>query len=150
MKINKTVLFLTAYVAVIIVFTFAGYYFYADYEMSIRKHQSVQIKPPPNVDIVYIDLPRISVTLSSSGANLSGSVRMDLMLEVDGQYASKIQGYRARITDGLIRYTQTLDYAELARPKATARLKPDLLREVNEVSAPVPIRDLVFREFVVF
>jgi flagellar FliL protein len=73
---------------------------------------------------------------------------MDITLEVEDQYAERIEGYRSRIADRLVQYAQTLDYDDLTRPKATVRLKPDLLSEINSASAPVKVKDLIFREFL--
>jgi flagellar basal body-associated protein FliL len=147
-KSNKIAIFLIAYVVFLGALAFAGYYFYADYKMQTTKRQVLQ-NDQFQTDMTYIDLPRISVTLSSDRADRSGFVRMDITLEVENKYATKVEGLRARITDSLINYTQTLNYDDLTGPRATSWLKPDLLKEINTRSSPAPIKDIIFRQFVV-
>lgn len=149
MKINKTTSFLIAYFAFLGAFSFAGYYLYADYSMRVTRQHSAKTTESQASDLTYIDLPRISITLASIRTDHSGNVRMDITLEVEARYAAHIEGERPRITDRLVSYTQTLDYDELSRPKATLWLRPDLLKEVNTASAPYPIKDIIFRQFVV-
>ncbi len=148
MKVNKNIVFLIAYVLALCTMAWAGYYYYADYKMQLSEKQPSK-SDRFQTDLSYVDLPRISVTLTSDSTNRRGTVRMDITLEVENKYAARVEGYKPRIADRLVHYTQTLDYDDLSRPRSTIWLKPDLLKEINIASAPAPVRDIIFREFLV-
>lgn len=150
MSVRRTTVFLITYIMSLGLFCFAGYYFYADYtlQMEVQKQHAAQ-NDRFQTDLAYVDLPRISVTLSSVGNDHSGNIRMDITLEVESKYAARIEGYRSRIADRLVRYAQTLDYEDITRPKATLWLKPEIIHEVNSVSAPAKVKDIIFRQFLV-
>ena len=140
-------IFLTAYIVAFVVSGWAGYYFYSDYTLRAT-HQKVQQAQRFQTDLAYVDLPRISILRPSSNSH-TGTVRMDITLEVDNRYAAELEGFRPRIADELTRYAQTLNYDDLADAKSTTWLKPDLLQEIKKAGSPAPIRDIIFRQFLV-
>lgn len=140
-------LFLLAYVSAFAISAWAGYYFYADYALHKVHHKEAETQRFQS-DMAYVDLPRISVTLSSANGH-AGTVRMDVTLEVENKYVAQVQGFRPRIADRLIRYAQTLNYDDLAAAKSIVWLKPDMLQEIQDSGTPAPIRDIIFREFIV-
>ena len=143
---QQVAIFLIAYFSAVGIIAWAGYYFYADYTLH-AEHVRLKQNERHQSDLTYVDLPRISVSLSSEGG--SGTVRMDITLEVEGKYATQVEGFRPRIMDRLIHYTKTLSYDDLARPKSIIWLKPDMLQEVRSASSPAPVKDIIFREFIV-
>ena len=150
---RSNLLFLVTYIITLSIFVFGGYYFYADYTLNTQMQKSkLQQNGRFQSDLSYVDLPRISLTLTSNLDHHahSGNIRMDITLEVENKYAARVAGNKSRITDRIIHYTQTLDYNELARPRSTVWLRPDLLQVVNGATDPTPVKDLIFREMVVF
>jgi hypothetical protein len=147
MKLHKITLFLSAYILALGIFAWTGYYFYADYTMHSRL-QNPTMSNHFQTDIAYVDLPRITLTLPASAMG-EGNIRMDITLEVENKYAAQVEGFRPRIADKLIHYTRSLNYKDLARPNSTLWLKPDMLSIVNNVSDSVPIRNIIFRQFLV-
>lgn len=140
-------MFFTIYILAVAASAFAGYYYYADYTLQkVQKH--TRESGHFQTELSYVDLPRISVTLSTDNGQ-SGIVRMDITLEVENKYVSEVEGFKPRITDRLIHYTQSLSYDDLSRPHSTVWLKPDMLQEVRQASEPAIVKDLIFREFLV-
>jgi flagellar basal body-associated protein FliL len=149
MKKIKASILLIAYVLTLGIMAFAGYYFYGDYEVNARKRFVEASGAKTEGDYIYIDLPRIALTLNSSVIDKPCNVRMDITLEVEKQYVAHVHDATPRITDRLINHVQRLDTEELRRPKVMAWLKPDLLREVNSVSSPSLVKDIIFRQFII-
>lgn len=139
--------FLFFYFAAVGISAWAGYYFYGDYALQ-KAHKQMKESGRYQSDLSYVDLPRISVTLSSDGQQ-SGTVRMDITLEVENKYAQQVEGLRPRITDRLIHYSKTLSYDELSQPNSIIWLKPDMLQEVRQATSPATVKDIIFREFIV-
>jgi flagellar basal body-associated protein FliL len=148
MKAKKNILFFAAYFVALTAFVWAGYFFYADYTLRSKAQTKPLLPGQFQTDITYIDLPRITVALSSNSGH-GNNIHMDISLEVETKYATNIEGYRSRIKDRLIDYMRSLNYDDLIRPKSTLWLKPELLNIVNTASDPLPIKDVIFREFIV-
>jgi flagellar basal body-associated protein FliL len=78
-----------------------------------------------------------------------GQVRMDIALEVDKKYALELQGLMPRISARIANYTRGIDMREVSPPDATRRLRQNLLQEASSGGFPVPIIDVIFKQFVV-
>lgn len=137
-----------AYVVALATLGWAGYYFYADYKLQTTMMVALPKTGRFQTDLSYIDLPRISISLTGFGGH-RGNVQMDITLEVENKYAPRVEGYRSRITDRLIHYTETLDYDDLMHPSSTKLLRPDMLVVINKAADPFPVRDVIFRRFLV-
>lgn len=146
-KGHHIAIFLVAYIMAFVLSAWAGYYYYNDYAMA-KAPRPVITNPNFHSDLSYMDIPRISVTLPNSGAH-PGIVRMDISLEVDKKYVTRLEGLRPRLTDRLISFTENLDYDQLKDPDAAAMLKPQLLEKIRESTGDMPIRDVIFRQLLV-
>jgi flagellar basal body-associated protein FliL len=138
--------FLVAYLVALISLAVVGYYV-ADFEIK-NVHEKSEEKFF-STDLAFYDLPRINLILSAYGPNKSGKVRMDISLEVAEKDMQRLKDYQPRIMDTLVNYMRQFDVDEVSPPKVMALLHENLLNEVNLASKPVPIRNIVFREFVV-
>lgn len=147
MKNVKTTLFVMAYVVALASLGTVGY-IYADYKIKTDKHQT-ELNEKFHTDVTYVDLPPMNLTFSSSSAHTAGRVRINISLEVDKKYASKVEGYAPRITDRIVSYTQQLDFDEINRPSATKWLREHFLQIANTVSSSAPVIDVVFRQFLI-
>lgn len=120
-------------------------YNYADYTL----RTDVQSKTNDAIysDVQYIDLPRMNLSVAGTGG--SGNLRMDISLEVEKKYASRIEGYRPHISDRIINYVRSMDGADISKPAAAAKMREQLLEEAKGGSFPYPIVDVIFRQYVV-
>lgn len=148
MKSWKTHHYVVAYLIALITLAFVGYYF-AGYELDKVQIQKSIKNDKFQTDLSYVELPRMNVTLSSSRSDFSGRVRMDISLVVEKQYADRLEGFKSRINDRLLSYTSRLDLDMVSKPQSAVWLRRNLLKEVNAASFPVPVIDIVFRQFAV-
>ena len=98
-------------------------------------------------EMTYYDIPRMTVAMSSGGGG--AHLRLDISLEVANKDRDVVEGYQPRITDKLNKYISTLRPDQLERPNAMPWLREELLKQINSVGSPVPIHDLMFRQFVI-
>lgn len=147
MKNTKTALFILCYTLGLALLAAIGY-FSADYRLKADTHR-FEVSDHFRSDVAYVDLPAMNLTMYTSSPNAAGRVRINLSLEVDKKYASKLEDYAPRITDRLIDYTRQLDFDEIKRPSATSWLRQRYLEISNDASTPVPIIDIIFKKFIV-
>ncbi len=146
MRGNRFNFFVGAYALSLLILAVVGYYIYADHaQKNINTLGETGIF---QTDIVYVDLPRVSVTLSSAQNGHDGSLRMDISLEIERKYAPFLEGRKPHISERLVTYGNRLDYDDLRRANATQHMREDILNEVNLASAPVPVKDIIFRQFL--
>jgi flagellar basal body-associated protein FliL len=147
MKNRKLTMFMVSYVVALIAFSVAGYYVYADFSIEASRKSAEDERSKSS--LAYIELPHITIALPSLKTGLSGNVRLDIALAVENRYAAKIDGFRPRIADRLIDYCSRQNFDEFTSPRSLLWLREDLLQEANIASAPFPIKDIIFRKFVV-
>jgi flagellar basal body-associated protein FliL len=144
---KKATFFVAAYITGLLVLACVGY-FYADYQIQIdHRHKAEEQRF--RSDVAYVSLPRMNLTLGSSDGHKIGRVRLDVSLAVEKKYLEKIQGAEPRIADRLVGYLQNVDFDELSQPKSTIWLHRRLLQEAAAASAPLPIMDIIFQQFVI-
>lgn len=148
MKTRKINPFLISYILGLAVLACLGYTV-GDFTAQMqKKNKIVATNPHFATDVGFIDLPRMNLTLPSA-AGKTGRVRLDMTLEVDKQNMSRFEDYQPIITDRLVKYVRQLDAEDLHRPNAAPVLRKELLQEVNSISAPMPVIDIVFRQFLI-
>ncbi|MBV8059984.1 MAG: flagellar basal body-associated FliL family protein [Alphaproteobacteria bacterium] len=144
----KTKHFVIAYLVGLFGLAVLGYYF-ADYALEKVQAKKTVINDKFQTDLSYVELPRMNVTLTSAHADFSGRVRMDISLVVEKKYADRLEGFKPRINDRLMSFASHMDLDTISRPQASALLRHYILKEVNAASFPVPVIDVVFRQFAV-
>lgn len=98
---------------------------------------------------VFFDLPDILVNLNVSGGR-SSFLKVSISLELSGATDVQIlEQMMPRIVDNFQVYLRELRVDDLRGSAGMYRLREDLLRRVNEVSRPVVVRDVLFREVLV-
>jgi flagellar basal body-associated protein FliL len=147
MRKYRTGLLIGGYVFALSALAFFGYYV-EDYSLRADHHKIEQL-PLFSSDLTYFDLPRMSLTLTSSSKNGPTRVRCDISLEVAEKDRQRLLDYQPRISDRLVDYMRRLDGEEILRPNVTGWLRRDLLDQVNTVSDPIAVRDIIFRQFVI-
>ena len=145
---SKTALFLAAYLAGLVSLAIVGF-LYADYTIKSERHKEV-LNDKFHTDVTYISLPQMNMTMTSSVNQASGRVRINLSLEVDKKYATKVEDYAPHISESIANYMRKLDLEDVSRPGASKWLREHLLQIANKASATAPIIDVIFEQFLVF
>ncbi|MFY9287308.1 MAG: flagellar basal body-associated FliL family protein [Alphaproteobacteria bacterium] len=147
MKLRKDHIFMTAYFAALLGLATMGYGV-GDY--TIRAHQKSQAAKNNNftTDVAFLTLPRMNFSILSQDGR-PGRLRIDMTLEVEQKNIARLEDYQPRITDRLSTYVRRMDMDDIRRPNAAVSLRKQLLKEVNNASYPVPVMDIIFRQFVI-
>ncbi len=93
-------------------------------------------------------LPPVTVNLASRGSK-AHTARMSIGLEVKNDQLPRVEGYAPRIIDRIQTTMGRVSLDEVRDRKNLLWLSRTLLWEVNQVSGPVKILDVLFREIVV-
>jgi flagellar basal body-associated protein FliL len=147
LKSNRAMIAFAGYFLLLGIMATAGYRIYSERDASLKP--KTDDSNYFQTDLSYVNLPRISLSIPSLQSNRMGNVRIELTLEVEKKYSDVIEGKMPRITDQLVAYMQNLDFERVAHPNSTDWLRPDLLQAVNAASKPTPVKDLIFRQFIV-
>ena len=139
--------FVAAYVVALIALAGIGYFF-TDFTIRAERHEATR-EQRFRSDITYVNLPRMNVTLPSVDSHQNNHLRLDIALEVEKQYAGRVEDMGPRITDRIASYISKQDLDKLSEPRATLWLREKLLDEVISASAPLPVIDLIFERFVI-
>ena len=131
-------------VALFVVLSVFGYYM-ADRSGLIR-HAVPTVGHGFVSDMAYFDLPRITMSFGSSNAT---HLRVDIALEVARKDIPALEGYQPRITDKLNVFFSKVPLREIEDPAAMPFLRQEMLRQINGVTAPVPVHDLMLRQLVI-
>jgi flagellar protein FliL len=75
-------------------------------------------------------------------------LKIALAIEVDPERAAEVEAIRPRIADVLNTFLRAVDAGVLERPRSMARLRAQMLRRVQLVTAPGAVRDVLIEEFV--
>lgn len=149
MKTRKINPFLVGYIVGLGFLAFIGYGI-GDFTANKISAKKVAVTNPNfSTDVSFVDLPRMNLSIPSSTGSATGRIRIDISLEVEKKNLARFEDYQPMITDRLLNYVRKLDAAEMHHPNAVPVLRQELLKEVNSFSYPVPVIDLVFRQFLV-
>lgn len=96
----------------------------------------------------FFSMPRMELTLSSY-AGVAHHARIGLNLQIDQKNLSRFEDFQPRVSDRIINFLNHQDIEELRNPNQMYDLRHSLLYEINAASGPVPVSDVIFREFVV-
>jgi len=144
---RKVNMFLAGYIAALVLLAVLGY-FAGDYTARMSEKRQAEIASQHFAsDVSYIDLPSVNMSLSSSEGD-TGRIRIDMSIEVEKKYLSRIQDYQPLIADRLVNYMRNIPANEVRRANAVPKLRKNLLKEVNSVSR-MPVMDIIFRQFVI-
>jgi flagellar basal body-associated protein FliL len=147
MKRNKINPLVLSYVIVLVVLAAIGY-LAEDYHMRFLQQKTLIAEDAPTA-LVFLDLPKMDVTLSSP-AGAPERVKVALSLQVMRKNLLQLEGYQPRITDRIIVFLRQQDVEKIRQPAASSWLRKSLLSEANDAANnQVPITDVVFRQFVV-
>lgn len=146
-KRRKINFFIIGYTSAFIVLALIGYKMVDKGGASAAYHRIIE-HSYFTTDLAIYDLPRINVNLIG-GDGKTARVRIDLSLEVAKQDMERLEGFKPRITDKVIDYMRGQNLSELSPPEAMRELHEDLLRVVDSASRPIPVHEVIFRQFLV-
>ena len=98
-------------------------------------------------DFVYVDLPRISVSVN--GGNDRVHMQIDLSLEVTKEDASILEGYRPRLVDQLNRFFGGLHPNQVTSARSLPWVRSEILKQVNHADLPIPVHAVWLQRFIV-
>jgi len=98
-------------------------------------------------DMTYYDLPRM--TLAVGQGKDETHVRIDITLEVAKKDLPILEGYQPQITDRLNVFFIALHPEQIRRFSTLPWLRGEMLQQVNNLSMPFPVHDLMLRQMIV-
>ncbi len=149
MKIRKINPFVIGYILGLAFLAFLGYSA-GDYTARVKEKQQIDLVKSHNftTDVAFVDLPRMNLTIAST-TGTAGRIRIDMSLEVEKKNLARVEDFQPIIMDRLVSYVQQLDAKDMRKANAPPNLRKELLEEVNKVSYPMPVLDVIFKQFVV-
>lgn len=103
---------------------------------------------PPVRDVVFYDLPEVTVNLSTTGRPTYLKVRISLEV-ADGDMIDQIRPFLPRVLDAFQVYLRELRPADLEGSAGLFRLKEELLRRINVAVYPARVDGVLFKEILV-
>lgn len=103
---------------------------------------------PPARDVVFYDLPEVTVNLSTTGR--ATYLKVHISLEVaDDDMIDQIEPFLPRVLDAFQVYLRELRPADLEGSAGLFRLKEELLRRINVAVYPARVDGVLFKEILV-
>lgn len=98
----------------------------------------------------YVDLPEMTVNLSTVDREKQRYVRLNVALEVDkAEMAAAIKPMMPRVLDSFQTHLRELRPDDIRGSSGMYRLKEELLRRVNTAVAPAKVDAVLFKDIVV-
>lgn len=117
-------------------------------EGAAEKEEEVVVTLPEN--ITYYEMPELLVNIQSDTAKRKPYLRLAVKFEVhDPEAIPTLDLIKPRIIDSFQVYLRELRVDDLEGSAGSQRLKEELLKRVNAVSAPAKVIDVLFQVFVV-
>ena len=107
----------------------------------------VKVEELPPTDLTYFAVPELLVNLTKSSGKkkVAPFLRLSLKLELPDKESEKImQAVLPRVIDQFQIYLRQLRVEDIEGSAGIQRLREELLRRANEVSAPVKVGDVLF------
>lgn len=115
-------------------------------ETGILGNQPSYKKQKGPIAWTYIEIPRVTVSL---GQGTFMQIQLDLALEVEPKNAAVIEGYIPKIADRLNGFFPRVDLDDIQESRSMFLLRKNMLWQINQVGAPVPIHDVIIQKMVI-
>lgn len=112
----------------------------------------VKVEELPPTDLSYFAVPELLVNLTKSNPKQKSApfLRLSLKLELPDKESEKtMQAVLPRVIDQFQIYLRQLRVEDIEGSQGIQRLREELLKRVNEVSAPIEVRDVLFEVVLV-
>lgn len=116
-----------------------------------KKHDEV-VKKESNVpkDLAYYNVPDLLINLKASQPGRGSFLKLSVILEVEGQSnIATLNTLKPRIVDQFQVYLRELRVEDLQGSAGIHRLREELLSRVNQITAPLKVRDVLFKDVLV-
>ena len=97
-------------------------------------------------DMAFVPVPPLVISLGPDSRHRH--LRFGATLEVDRARQAQVEAMMPRVVDVLNSYLRAIDVAAFEEPAALFRLRAQMLRRVQLVTAEAAVRDLLITEFV--
>lgn len=153
---GKTKLILMIAIPIVLLGIVAGVLFLTPFGKSLigldteeAGHEKVE-EPKLPENIAYYELPEMLVNIQAGSAKRKPYLRLALKLEVtDPEAVKTLDLIKPRIIDSFQVYLRELRVEDLEGSAGSQRLKEELLKRANHVTAPIKVTDVLFQVFVV-
>ncbi|MCP4922493.1 MAG: flagellar basal body protein FliL [bacterium] len=106
-------------------------------------------KPKEIIQAAYYDIPELLVNLSKDGRR-GGFLKLSIYLEIiDAEASKELDKVKPRIVDAFQTYLRGLKIKDVEGSAGLQRLRTELLRRANDVTAPIEVRAILFREMLI-
>lgn len=103
---------------------------------------------PPVRDVVFYDLPEVTVNLAATGR--ATYLKVQISLEVaNNDMIDQIEPFLPRVLDAFQVYLRELRPSDLEGSAGLFRLKEELLRRINTAVYPARVDGVLFKEILV-
>ncbi|AXS41209.1 flagellar basal body-associated FliL family protein [Breoghania sp. L-A4] len=110
--------------------------------------EMVEPEVPPARDVVFYDLPEVTVNLAATGR--ATYLKVQISLEVaDNDMIDQIEPFLPRVLDAFQVYLRELRPSDLEGSAGLFRLKEELLRRINTAVYPARVDGVLFKEILV-
>lgn len=100
--------------------------------------------------ITYYEMPELLVNIQTSSSKRKPYLRLAVKFEIhDPEAVKTLDLIKPRIIDAFQVYLRELRVGDLEGSAGSQRLKEELLKRVNMVSAPIKVIDVLFQVFVI-
>ncbi len=144
---GKKKLIMIAAAAVVLLGGGAGGYFFF---MKPKADEHAESKPEKPKPAVFVDLPEMTINLSTAQQERQQFFKVKIALEVDDpKTAEEIRPVMPRVLDTFQIYLREMRTSDLDGSAAMYRLKEELMRRVNVAIYPAKIDAVLFKEALV-
>ncbi|MFZ2619997.1 MAG: flagellar basal body-associated FliL family protein [Alphaproteobacteria bacterium] len=107
------------------------------------------VTPPEIENIAFYDVPPMTVDLMTDGRS-SRFLKMKIALELDAKSdLTNMEKIVPRVQDDMQNFLRTMRVEDVKGTAGLQRLKEGLLLRAKQSAAPVPIRNVLFKELLV-
>ncbi|MGE3624389.1 MAG: flagellar basal body-associated FliL family protein [Bdellovibrionales bacterium] len=139
-------LFAAIYVLAPMLLAWVGY-MYSEVDRSRAYRERMSLYNPSTNTVLY-HLPRVSLSMSMSGTARSGTMKLDLGLEVSKGEVQRVIDFEPRIVEKIIMYMHKQNLAELQQPWGEREFRERLTREISTGADPVKVASIVVNRMV--
>ena len=154
---GKLKIILFAGIPVLLILIAAGVIFFTSFgrqlvglevEGDVEAVEEEVVELPEN--ITYYEMPELLVNIQTNSSKRKPYLRLAVKFEVhDPEHIQTLDLLKPRIIDSFQVYLRELRVDDLEGSAGSQRLKEELLKRVNAVSAPAKVMDVLFQVFVV-
>lgn len=127
--------------------TWSGVLFGSQVDGTMSESENLAAESSVGHDIAYVAMDPLIISLGSNSS--SRHLKFRAQLEVSASAEAEVSKVLPRVVDVLNSYLRAVEPADLENPASLVRLRGQMLRRIQVVTAPGQVKDLLIMEFVV-